>query len=356
MNMDALIFGVAAEGFDDVCPNRTNSAHLCNLHEEVGTHGEAEENLTGCFLDGEATLHESTDIGYAHSESIGDFLNIVGTAAAEYIRASHDSLQSRSIGNSPLCSLGHFIVELAHGSKGLAIYDHLSDGVCTYEALQDLGVLTIGFESSSNEGEHRHSGCTCIYIEGELFKLQTLKYLMHIIESGNATANIAHLLSIGSVDVLKGGVIYLHIVDSGAMIILELQESIVLLGHGLVAGLSNAPGLAYIAVLTSTAEEVAFARQYTLRQDVISVFLGVHRLKGNILISLGVHDLVEGSSLQQSLAGFLPLFVRRRLKLVEGNFGEIGFFIGFLQDGLQVKIPLILDLLFFYHWNPPLIK
>ena len=167
---------------------------------------------------------------------------------------------------------------------------------------------------------------------------------MHVVERRDAAPVFAHLVRVLDVLVLQSRRVEANIVDRGALTDLELQKLVVFLGERLIAGLCDTPRLADVPADIGAAEIISHAGERIPRQDGIRVLIGIHRIEGDPLVRLRVHDLLERCALQQRLAGHLPFLVRRRRELVERHLREVRLALCLLQDRLQIKLAFLLCL------------
>ena len=150
MNMHPLSLAAAAEGLNNLSPDRTYCSKLRNLHEEISAHGEAEHNLACSLIGSKTTLHHSTHIICCNIQAVSNLLNIISTATAEDIASDHDGLKLWSILNGPLCSLISLVVQLSQGLSILAMLNKLTHWICTNEALKNPGILAISLKCTSS--------------------------------------------------------------------------------------------------------------------------------------------------------------------------------------------------------------
>ena len=113
-------------------------------------------------------------------------------------------------------------------------------------------------------------------------------------------------------------------VNGGALSDFLLQQLVILSGQCFIAGLGNAPGLVHITIQGSTAQIVAHAGIIISGQYSIGLFQTIYGVKGNILVVFRIHNLVEGSALEQSIASLHPFIPARFSKFIQGNLREFG--------------------------------
>ena len=345
MDVHAPRLLAAPEGLHNLCPQGTQGPQLGNLQEEIGPHGEAEDNLPGGLLNGQPPVQQSPQIGHCHGEGIGCLLHIIAATPAEHIAADKDRLQSRRMLASPSGSLCHFVIKPLQLGRQLALLCQLSQGICSYKALELSYIRTRGLQGPGHQGEHGQSRCPCVDIQGIFIQFQPLKEGMHIIQSSEGYALVTGSFGLAHIPGGESRPVQADIVDRGALLLLMPQQLVVLLGQGFVAALGNAPGLAHIAAGLRPPEVIPHAREFPLGQDILRILAEIHGVEGDALIGLGIHLLVEGRSLQERDAGFLPFLISGRGELVQGHIGKIRLLLGLLQDSLKVKLAAFFQLI-----------
>ena len=114
-------------------------------------------------------------------------------------------------------------------------------------------------------------------------------------------------------------------VNGGALSDFLLQQLVILSGQGFIAGLGNAPGLVYIAIQGSATQIVAHTGIIVGGQYRIGLLQTINGVKGNVLIVFRIHNLVEGSAFEQSIASLHPFIPARFSKFIQSNLREFGY-------------------------------
>ena len=187
--------------------------------------------------------------------------------------------------------------------------------------------MTGTLQSSNSQSQQVFSAGTGVHHNRIFVKFQTIQQNAHIFNSSNVHANIAGFFCIFNVYAVFGCSIQFDIVNSGALGNFFLQQLVVFSRQGFIASLCNAPGLVYITVNSCAAQEIAHTGIIVGRQNCISAFTSINRVKGNALVVFGIHDLVKGFALQQCITCLHPFIPGGFGKFIKSYLREFGYFL-----------------------------
>ena len=248
MNVHATGFFTAAECFDDLRPNRTRRAEFRYLHEEVLTHRELEHDKFRRLIGRGAALEHRTHVSDGGRKGISDLLNIIGSAVDVGITLDQKSFELGRVVHDPLADACRFVIEFIERLIELAVGDELTDRIGADEALERFEIAAVLLDGSRDQRKDRSGGLTGVDVQRILIEFQAFQKGLDIVKGRQADADIADFFRVfDGLSVERRG-IELDVVNGRALIDLVLKERIVLVGHGLIAGLRNAPRLIDIAV------------------------------------------------------------------------------------------------------------
>ena len=327
MNLNSAVCFFSTECFHNSCPDHTQGTQFCDFHEEVSTLVEAEVQGVSNVVQLNAAFLHLTYIFNSSSEGVSNFLYCFCTAIGVSITVDENSANFRSISFSKFNGFSHFIIQSIQRGFGFTGFYQLANRVAADNAAQGFNIMTSALQSSNSQSQQVFSAGTGVHHNRIFVKFQTIQQNAHIFNGSNVHANIAGFFCIFNVYAVLSCGIQFDIVNSGAFGNFFLQQLIVISRQGFIAGLRNTPGLVYITVNGCTTQEIAHTRIIVSRQDCISTFTSINRIKGNPLVVFRVHDLVKRFTLQQCVACFHPFIPGGFSKLIKSNLRELCYFL-----------------------------
>ena len=327
MNFNSTVCFFSTECFHNSCPDHTQGTQFCDFHEEVSTLVEAEvQGVSNVMQFNTAFLH-LTYIFNCSSKGVSNLLNCFRTAIGVSITVDENSAQLRSISFSKFNGFSHFIIQSIQRGFGFTGFYQLADRVAADNTAQGFNIMTGTLQSSNSQSQQVFSAGTGVHHNRIFVKFQTIQQNAHIFNSSNVHANIAGFFCIFNVYAVFGCSIQFDIVNSGALGNFFLQQLVVFSRQGFIASLCNAPGLVYITVNSCAAQEIAHTGIIVGRQNCISAFTSINRVKGNALVVFGIHDLVKGFALQQCITCLHPFIPGGFGKFIKSYLREFGYFL-----------------------------
>ena len=327
MNLDSAVCFFSTEGFHNSCPDHTQGTQFCDFHEEVCTLVEAEVQGVSNVVQLNATFLHLTYIFNCSSEGISNLLYCFCTAIGVNVTVDENSAQLRSISFSKFNGFSHFIIQSFQRGFSFAGFYHFADRVAADNTTQSFNIMTSALQSSYSQSQQIFSAGAGVHHDRIFIEFQTIKQNAHVFNGSNVHANIAGFFCILNVYAVLSCSIQFDIVNSGAFGNFFLQQFIVISRQGFIAGLRNTPGLVYVTVNGCTTQEIAHTRIIVSRQDCISTFTSINRIKGNPLVVFRVHDFVKRFTLQQCVACFHPFIPGGFSKLIKSNLRELCYFL-----------------------------
>ena len=327
MNLDSAVCFFSTEGFHNCCPDHTQGTQFCDFHEEVCTLVKAEIQGVSNIVQLNATFLHLTYIFNCSSEGVSNLLYCFCTAIGVYVTVDENSAQLRSISFSKFNGFSHFIIQSLQRGFGFAGFYQFADRVAADNTAQSFNIMTSALQSCYSQSQQVFSAGAGVHHDRIFIEFQTIKQHAHVFNGSNVHANIAGFFCILNVYAVLSCSIQFDIVNSGAFGNFFLQQFIVISRQGFIARLCNTPGLVYVTINGCTTQEIAHTRIIVSRQDCISTFTSINRIKGNPLVVFRVHDLVKRFTLQQCVACFHPFIPGGFSKLIKSNLRELCYFL-----------------------------
>ena len=327
MNFNSTVCFFSTECFHNSCPDHTQGTQFCDFHEEVSTLVEAEVQGVCNVMQLNAAFLHLTYIFNSSSEGVSNFLYCFCAAIGVSITVDENSAQLRNISFSKFNGFSHFIIQSIQRGCGFTGFYQLADRVAADNTTQGFNIMTSALQSSYSQSQQIFSASAGVHHDRIFVKFQTIQQNAHIFNGSNVYANIAGFFCIFNVYAVFGCSIQFDIVNSGAFGNFFFQQLIVFSRQGFIASLCNAPGLVYITVNSCTTQEIAHTGIIVGRQNCISAFTSINRVKGNALVVFGIHDLVKGFALQQCITCLHPFIPGGFGKFIKSYLREFGYFL-----------------------------